>query len=142
VVAAAFGGGRTEGQVYAGCVDILDRCGLGDKINRLAGALTLLDRKRLELARALATSPKVLLLDEVAGGLTEHECAALVTLIRDIRSQGVSIIWIEHIVHALVAVVDRLAVLHGGAIIAEGAPQAVIRTPAVAEIYMGIEADA
>jgi branched-chain amino acid transport system ATP-binding protein len=142
VVAAAFGGGRTEGQVYAGCVDILDRCGLGDKINRLAGALTLLDRKRLELARALATSPKVLLLDEVAGGLTEHECAALVTLIRDIRSQGISIIWIEHIVHALVAVVDRLAVLHGGSILAQGDPQAVIRTPAVAEIYMGIEADA
>jgi branched-chain amino acid transport system ATP-binding protein len=142
VVAAAFGGGRTEGQVYAGCVEILDRCGLGDKINRLAGALTLLDRKRLELARALATNPKVLLLDEVAGGLTEHECAALVALIRDIRRQGVSIIWIEHIVHALVAVVDRLAVLHGGAILAQGAPQAVIRTPAVAEIYMGIEADA
>lgn len=142
VVAAAFGGGRGEGQVYGGCVEILDRCGLGDKANRLAGALTLIDRKRLELARALATGPKVLLLDEVAGGLTEHECAALVTLIRDIRREGVSIIWIEHIVHALVAVVDRLAVLHGGAIIAQGAPETVIRTPAVKEIYMGIEADA
>jgi branched-chain amino acid transport system ATP-binding protein len=107
-----------------------------------AGTLTLLDRKRLELARALATGPKVLLLDEVAGGLTEHECAALVALIKDIRREGVSIIWIEHIVHALVAVVDRLAVLHGGAIIAQGEPQRVIRTPAVAEIYMGIAADA
>jgi branched-chain amino acid transport system ATP-binding protein len=84
----------------------------------------------------------VLLLDEVAGGLTEHECAALVALIREIRREGVSIIWIEHIVHALVAVVDRLAVLHGGAIIAQGAPESVIRTPAVREIYMGIEADA
>src|SRR5262245_30686624 len=135
VVAAAFGGGRTERQVYPACMDILDRCGL-------AGALTLLDRKRLELARALATSPKVLLLDEVAGGLTEHECAALVALIKDIRREGISIIWIEHIVHALVAVVDRLAVLHGGAIIAEGEPQSVIRSPEVAEIYMGIEADA
>ena len=142
VVAAAFGGGRTEGQVYPACMDILARCGLGEKANRLAGALTLLDRKRLELARALATSPKVLLLDEVAGGLTERECAALVALIKDIRHAGISIIWIEHVVHALVAVVDRLAVLHGGAIIAEGEPQAVIRTPAVAEIYMGIEADA
>jgi branched-chain amino acid transport system ATP-binding protein len=142
VVAAAFGSGRGEGQVYADCAAILERCGLADKANRLAGALTLLDRKRLELARALATEPKVLLLDEVAGGLTEHECTALVALIRDIRGQGISIIWIEHIVHALVAVVDRLAVLHGGAIIAEGAPQAVIRTPAVAEIYMGIAADA
>ena len=102
------------------CIDILERCGLADKANRLAGALTLLDRKRLELARALATEPKVLLLDEVAGGLTEHECAALVALIKDIRREGVSIIWIEHIVHALLAVVDRLAVLHGGAIIAAG----------------------
>ncbi len=142
VVAAAFGGGRGERHAYADCFGILDRCGLASKANRLAGALTLLDRKRLELARALATRPKVLLLDEVAGGLTEHECAALVTLIRDIRREGVSIIWIEHIVHALVAVVDRLAVLHGGAIIAQGEPHAVIRTPAVAEIYMGIEADA
>ncbi len=142
VVAAAFGGGRTERQVYASCVDILERCGLGEKTNRLAGALTLLDRKRLELARALATDPRVLLLDEVAGGLSEHECTALVGLIKDIRRQGISIIWIEHIVHALLAVVDRLAVLHGGAIIAEGAPQTVIRAPAVAEIYMGIEADA
>jgi branched-chain amino acid transport system ATP-binding protein len=142
VVAAAFGGGHPERHVYAGCVGILDRCGLADKANRLAGSLTLLDRKRLELARALATDPKVLLLDEVAGGLTEHECVALVALIKDIRRQGVSVIWIEHIVHALVAVVDRLAVLHGGAIIAQGEPQAVIRNPAVAEIYMGIAADA
>jgi branched-chain amino acid transport system ATP-binding protein len=142
VVAAAFGGGRREGEVYAGCIDILERCGLADKINRLAGALTLIDRKRLELARALATNSKVLLLDEVAGGLTEHECAALVALIKDIRARGISIVWIEHIVHALIAVVDRLAVLHGGAIIAEGEPRSVIRDPAVAEIYMGIEADA
>jgi branched-chain amino acid transport system ATP-binding protein len=142
VVAAAFGGGEREGHVYARCLDILARCGLADKANRVAGTLTLLDRKRLELARALATRPKVLLLDEVAGGLTEHECVALVGLIKDIRREGVSIIWIEHIVHALLAVVDRLAVLHGGAILAQGEPRAVIRTPAVAEIYMGIEADA
>ena len=79
-------------------------------------ALTLLDRKRLELARALATEPRVLLLDEVAGGLTEHECRALVELIRAIRAAGVSIIWIEHVVHALIAVVDRLVVLHDGAL--------------------------
>ena len=101
----------------------------------------MLDRKRLELARALATKPRVLLLDEVAGGLTEHECAALVALIKDVRAGGVSIIWIEHVVHALLAVVDRLLVLHGG-IIAEGEPQTVIRSPQVAEIYMGIAADA
>jgi branched-chain amino acid transport system ATP-binding protein len=142
VVAAAFGQDKRERDVYAGCIEILDRCGLAAKANRLAGSLTLIDRKRLELARALATKPRVLLLDEVAGGLTEHECAGLVALIKDVRATGVSIIWIEHIVHALVAVVDRLAVLHAGAIIASGEPNAVIRSPQVAEIYLGIAADA
>ncbi|MFL6797905.1 MAG: ABC transporter ATP-binding protein [Xanthobacteraceae bacterium] len=142
VVAAAFGRGLRERDVYADCVELLQRCRLSDKANRRAGSLTLLDRKRLELARALATEPRVLLLDEVAGGLTEHECAALVGLIHDIRRAGVSIIWIEHIVHALVAVVDRLVVLHGGTFIGEGEPKAVINLPAVREIYMGIPADA
>jgi branched-chain amino acid transport system ATP-binding protein len=142
VVAAAFGQGRREHEVYAACLEILGRCGLAGKANRRAGSLTLLDRKRLELARALATKPRVLLLDEVAGGLTEHECASLVTLIREVRATGVSLIWIEHVVHALIAVVDRIAVLHAGAIIASGDPNAVIRSPQVAEIYMGIAADA
>jgi len=123
VVAAAFGGGRRERDVYARCVELIEH-------------------KRLELARALATQPRVLLLDEVAGGLTEHECKALVDLIRDIRRGGISIIWIEHVVHALVALVDRLVVLHGGGFIGEGAPQAVIASPAVRDIYMGIPADA
>jgi branched-chain amino acid transport system ATP-binding protein len=142
VVAAAFGSGAGEAGVYGRCLDILSRCGLADKANRPAGKLTLLDRKRLELARALATAPKVLLLDEVAGGLVEHECAALVSLIKEIRKGGISVIWIEHVVHALIAVVDQLVVLHGGRLIAEGEPQAVIRSPQVAEIYMGIPADA
>jgi branched-chain amino acid transport system ATP-binding protein len=141
VVAAAFGQGRRERDVYPSCLDILDRCGLAAKANRLAGSLPLLDRKRLELARALATQPRVLLLDEVAGGLTEHECASLVTLIREVRATGISLIWIEHVVHALIAVVDRLAVLHAGAIIAAGEPDAVIRSQEVAEIYLGIAAD-
>jgi branched-chain amino acid transport system ATP-binding protein len=139
VVAAAFGGGRGEREVYAGCAGLLERCGLADKANRRAGTLTLLDRKRLELARALATGPRVLLLDEVAGGLVEHETAALVDLINDVRGTGVSIIWIEHVVHALIAVVDRLVVLHEGALIAEGDPAEVIRRPQVSEIYMGIQ---
>jgi branched-chain amino acid transport system ATP-binding protein len=142
VVAAAFGGGKREKDVYGGCVELLERCALAGKTNKLAGSLTLLDRKRLELARALATQPRVLLLDEVAGGLTEHECAALVTLIGDIRRTGVSIIWIEHVVHALLAVVDRLVVLHGGAFIGEGDPKTVIQSPAVRDIYMGMPADA
>jgi branched-chain amino acid transport system ATP-binding protein len=142
VVSAAFGSGRRERDVYAECADVLTRCGLLDKANRQAGALTLLDRKRLELARALATRPRVLLLDEVAGGLTEHECADLVALIRQVHRSGVSIVWIEHVVHALVAVVDRLVVLHGGGFIAAGDPQTVIRSPAVAEVYMGIPTEA
>jgi branched-chain amino acid transport system ATP-binding protein len=142
VVAAAFGSGASETSVYRRCFEILDRCGLADKSNRQAGKLTLLDRKRLELARALATDPRVLLLDEVAGGLVDHECTALIELIKEIRQSGISIVWIEHVVHALIAVVDRLVVLHGGNLIAEGEPEAVIRSPQVAEIYMGIPADA
>ena len=142
VVAAAFGAGEREAAVYDRCATLLARCGLADKANRRAGGLTLLDRKRLELARALATRPRVLLLDEVAGGLTEHECSALVALIKVVRAGGVSIIWIEHVVHALLAIVDRLLVLHGGRFIAGGDPRSVIKSPQVAEIYMGIEADA
>jgi branched-chain amino acid transport system ATP-binding protein len=142
VVAAAFGNGERETAVYERCADLLARCGLAPKANIRAGQLTLLDRKRLELARALATKPKVLLLDEVAGGLTEHECAALIDLIKQVRREGISIVWIEHVVHALLATVDRLAVLHAGAIVANGDPHAVIASPQVQEIYMGIEADA
>ena len=142
VVAAAFAAGKSEASVYDDCAELLDRCGLIDKANKRAGGLTLLDRKRLELARALATRPRVLLLDEVAGGLSEHECAVLVTLITDVRARGVSIVWIEHVVHALLPAVDRLLVLHGGKFIAEGEPRTVIRSPQVAEIYMGIVANA
>jgi branched-chain amino acid transport system ATP-binding protein len=142
VVAAAFGNGERESAVYERCADLLARCGLIAKANMRAGQLTLLDRKRLELARALATRPKVLLLDEVAGGLTENECAALIDLIKQVRREGISIVWIEHVVHALLATVDRLAVLHAGAIVANGDPATVIASPQVQEIYMGIEADA
>jgi branched-chain amino acid transport system ATP-binding protein len=141
VVAAAFGSGHREHDVYNRCMDILDRCGLGDRANRRAGSLTLIDRKRLELARALATDPRVLLLDEVAGGLTERECHVLIELIADIRRGGVSIVWIEHVVHALLASIDRLLVLHNGGFIADGDPHTVIKSPQVAEIYMGMETD-
>ena len=140
VVAAAFGAGRRERDAYENCMTILERCGLAGKANRPAGSLTLLDRKRLELARALASDPSLLLLDEVAGGLTEHECRDLIALIGEIKASGVSIVWIEHVVHALLASIDRLLVLHNGAFIADGEPHAVIRRPQVAEIYLGIEA--
>ena len=106
-----------------------------------AGQLTLLERKRLELSRALATGPRLLLLDEIAGGLTEAECHELVATIRGIRETGVSIIWIEHIVHALTAVVERLVVIDFGRIVAEGDPETVMKDPLVQEIYMGIAVD-
>jgi branched-chain amino acid transport system ATP-binding protein len=141
VVAGAFAQGKRESEVYQTAAETLELCGLGDKSNRLAGSLTLLDRKRLELARAIATKPRVLLLDEVAGGLSEAECDLLVALIKKIRLTGVSIIWIEHIVHALVAVVDRIVVLAGGSFIADDKPDAAVKHPRVAEIYMGIPAD-
>ena len=140
VVAGAFAKSRRERDVYDLCAQILENCELADKANAKANALTLLDRKRLELARALATRPKLLLLDEVAGGLSEMECETLVALIRRIRSTGVSVIWIEHIVHALLATVDRIVVLAGGAFIADDRPAAAISHPKVTEIYMGIPA--
>ncbi len=142
LVAASFGGQLTERAATPRCLEVLDRCGLGHRANQRAGSLTLLDRKRLELARALATAPRLLLLDEVAGGLTDHECVDLIALIKDVRAGGVSIVWIEHVVHALLSVVDRLVVLYGGKFIAEGDPRAVIDNAAVRELYMGIEADA
>jgi branched-chain amino acid transport system ATP-binding protein len=140
VVAGAFAKSRRERDVYDLCAQILEDCELADKANAKANTLTLLDRKRLELARALATRPKSLLLDEVAGGLSEMECETLVALIRRIRTTGVSVIWIEHIVHALLATVDRIVVLAGGAFIADDRPAAAISHPKVTEIYMGIPA--
>ncbi len=139
LVAASFAGGAAERDGYAMCVDILKRTGLVGKANQQAGRLTLLERKRLELARALAVKPKLLLLDEIAGGLTEGECTALVTTIKELRREGISIIWIEHIVHALLAAIDRLLVIDFGHAIAEGEPQRVIKDRAVQEVYMGIE---
>jgi branched-chain amino acid transport system ATP-binding protein len=140
LVAAAFGGGRKEAACYAGCLEVLERTRLLPKANLAARELTLLERKRLELARALATGPKVLLLDEIAGGLTESECQELIATIKQIHAGGVSIIWIEHVVHALLAVVSRLVVIDFGRQLAMGEPRAVMADPAVQEIYMGIEA--
>jgi len=139
LVGAMFGGEKSETQACDVCVDVLKRTGLASKANRLAGSLTLLDRKRLELARALATQPELLLLDEIAGGLTEHEANQLVGMVNGIRDQGVSIIWIEHVVHALMQVATRLLVINFGEKLAEGDPQEVMASPEVQRVYMGIE---
>ena len=140
LVAAVHGRHKTETEAAQTCGEILERLGLAKRANTLAGSLTLLERKRLEMARALATAPRLLLLDEIAGGLTESECGELVGTIKELHAMGVTIVWIEHIVHALLAVVDRLVVLNFGKKIAEGNPQAVMSSPDVKQIYIGIEA--
>jgi branched-chain amino acid transport system ATP-binding protein len=140
LVAAIHGRGQREAQVIDACGDILERTGLIGFANRRAGTLNLLGRKRLELARAMATAPRLLLLDEIAGGLTEGECAELVQLMQEIKQTGVTIVWVEHIVHALLAVVSRLAVLNFGRKIIEGEPRSVMASAEVREIYMGIAA--
>ena len=140
LVAAIHGRRRREAQVIDACGEILERTGLIAFANRRAGMLNLLGRKRLELARALASAPRLLLLDEIAGGLTEAECGELVQLVEDIKQSGVTIVWIEHIVHALVAVVSRLVVLNFGRKIVEGEPRSVMISDEVREIYMGIAA--
>ena len=123
-------------------LDVLEKTGLIHRADALAGSLSLLDRKRLELARALSTRPRVILLDEIAGGLTEAECLQLVSLIRTIHASGTIVIWIEHIVHALLSVVQRLIVLDRGRVVADGDPHDVMRSPQVREIYLGMEPDA
>ena len=139
-VAAAFGRALPERAVADDCAVILERTGLVARANRLAGSLSLLDRKRLELARALATAPRLLLLDEIAGGLTDGECRSLVDTIREIHAAGTTIVWIEHVLHALTAVVERLVVLDFGRVIASGEPAEVMASREVREIYLGIEA--
>lgn len=119
-------------------VAVLDETGLLPAANRAAGRLTLLDRKRLELARALATGPRLLLLDEVAGGLSDPEVDALVAIVAARRASGLTIIWVEHVVHALTRSVDRLLCLAGGAFIADGAPDEVLASDAVREVYLGV----
>jgi branched-chain amino acid transport system ATP-binding protein len=139
VVAASHGRAAREADVTDACADVLERTGLLDKANALAGSLSLLQRKRLELARAMATGPKLLLLDEIAGGLTDAECASLIQTIRDIHADGVTIIWIEHVLHALNSVVERLLVLDFGKVIGLGEPAAIMESREVREIYLGIE---
>jgi branched-chain amino acid transport system ATP-binding protein len=138
LVGAIYGGGKRERESYSRCCDALRVTGLYDKANVPARTLTLLQRKRLELARALAIQPKLLLLDEIAGGLTEFECGELVKTIKDIHAHGTTIVWIEHIVHALVSVASRLIVMNFGQILAQGDPREVMNEPKVREVYMGM----
>ncbi|MBS0341037.1 MAG: ABC transporter ATP-binding protein [Proteobacteria bacterium] len=140
VTAACFGGNQREHEAWDTAYEVLVQTGLLPQANTAAGSLRLLDRKRLELARALATRPRLLLLDEIAGGLTEHEARELVEELKGIKASGVTMIWIEHVVHALLALADRLFVINFGTRLAEGAPQAVMNDPEVRRVYMGMEA--
>jgi branched-chain amino acid transport system ATP-binding protein len=140
-VGAAFGGRKHGAVGHAQAAEALEIAGLTHMANVPAGRLRLLDRKRLELARALATGPRLILLDEIAGGLTERELPALIEMIRGMRDAGVTVIWIEHIVHALLQVVDELMCLALGKVLAIGDPQMVMAAPEVIEVYLGSTVD-
>ena len=137
LVGATFAGSTRRQAAYDRAYESLSTAGMLHLANTPAGSLRLLDRKRLELARALATSPRLILLDEIAGGLTDQELPALVEVVRGLRASGVAVVWIEHIVHALLQVVDRLMCLALGDVVATGDPHEVMRSPAVLEVYLG-----
>ncbi|HYL08288.1 MAG TPA: ABC transporter ATP-binding protein [Candidatus Udaeobacter sp.] len=137
LVGATAGGRRRGAEAYDLCLRVLDQTALTPIANRRAESLGLLQRKRLELARALAVEPSVLLLDEIGGGLTDAETAALVETVSGLRDRGIAVLWIEHIVHVLMQVVSRLICMDAGRIIAEGNPEAVVAQAAVIDAYLG-----
>ncbi|MFZ0920733.1 MAG: ABC transporter ATP-binding protein [Candidatus Dormiibacterota bacterium] len=137
LVGALLGAAHRRTTAYERAVDVLETCDLVGVANRRAADLGLLDRKRLELARALATDPKVVFLDEIGGGLTDSEAIELVSTIKELRRAGIALIWIEHIVHILVQAIDRLICLDAGKIIADGIPDDVLADTAVIDAYLG-----
>jgi branched-chain amino acid transport system ATP-binding protein len=139
LVAAQQGAGLRRRASYAAAVEALDRAGMAGQANVPAERLGLLQRKRLELARALATRPTLLLLDEVAGGLTDPEVAQLIEIVRGVNADGTAVIWIEHVVRALTAVVTRLICLSGGGFVGDGDPATVLADPAVREVFLGTD---
>lgn len=136
-VAARSGAGMDQATATDEAAEILRRTGLLALANRSADSLGLLDRKRLEVARALATRPRVILLDEIGGGLTEAELGALIDLIRSLQADGMTVVWIEHILHALLRVVTRLVCMAEGRILAQGDPRDVMAHPQVQRAYLG-----
>jgi branched-chain amino acid transport system ATP-binding protein len=138
LVGAAFGRAAEDPETHA--LKVMEITGMRAKANHLASSITLLERKRLEMARALATEPELLLLDEIAGGLTERECQSLLAAIRDVHASGVTIVWIEHVVHALLSVAQRLVVLNFGKLIVDGKPEDVMNSRDVKNVYLGEDA--
>ncbi len=141
LAATSFGGGLSGAGAAERALEILETIGLAAKSETISGRLTLLDRKRLELAKAMGTGSKVLLLDEIAGGLTDQEVHALVEIVRGLKKER-AIVWIEHIAHALMATTDRIMVMHFGRKLIEGEPNSVMQNAEVKEIYLGISVDA
>lgn len=142
LVASTFAGRSNGKKAQTLAVQALTMTGLERFANQPASSLRLLDRKRLEVARALAANPRILLLDEIAGGLTESEVPELVELVRQVSASGVTVIWIEHVVHALTAVATRLICLTYGKVLAEGEPKAVLNSPEVRSVYLGLDPEA
>jgi len=133
---------KAVGSARSLSMQILDKLGLGTKRDQLASSLTLPDRKRLEVARALATRPKLLLLDEVMAGLRPTECDQILAVFRELhRAEGLTILLIEHVMRAVMALAGQIVVLHHGEIIARGAPEEVVRDKAVLECYLGEETE-
>jgi branched-chain amino acid transport system ATP-binding protein len=137
LAAASNGAGLRGAEAEQLAAQTLERTGLIRHANVPAAVLGLLDRKRLELARALATRPRILLLDEIGGGLTEAELHALVELIAGLKAGGLTIVWIEHILHALLRIIDRLVCMNAGEVIADGEPNAVMADRRVVQAYLG-----
>jgi len=140
LVGATAGARKSGAEAYDLSLRVLDQTALTSHANRRAESLGLLQRKRLELARALAVQPAVLLLDEIGGGLTDAESEALVETVSGLRDRGIAVLWIEHIVHVLMQVVSRLVCMDEGRIIAEGAPEEVVAQAAVVDAYLGGQA--
>ena len=143
VLVAGQQGGRLRRKAsYAAAAGALELTGIAGEANIPAGRLGLQQRKRLEIARAIATRPALLLLDEVAGGLTDPEVTELVDIVRRINAGGITVIWIEHVVRALTSLVSRLTCLYDGQFIGDGDPASVLANPRVREIYLGSEVTA
>jgi branched-chain amino acid transport system ATP-binding protein len=142
VMVGAFLRERQASAARALAKRIVERLGLGAKRDLPASSLTLPDRKRLEVARALATRPRLLLLDEVMAGLRPTECDLMVAVFRELnRADGTTILLIEHVMRAVMALAMHIGVLHHGEVIARGTPEQVVRDPAVLECYLGEEAE-
>ncbi|RKP53359.1 ABC transporter ATP-binding protein [Pararobbsia silviterrae] len=137
LTAAMHGGGFGRQEAYDRSLDAIELCAMTHVANRRAETLGLLDRKRLELTRALATNPQLLLLDEIGGGLTDGEAVELIGTIQTLRKRDITLVWIEHIVHVLVQVVERLVCMDAGKVIADGTPDAVLSDAAVVSAYLG-----